>query len=96
MSPDMRQHGIGGLSMQCKGNEQYAIHNHLFAMEWKAIQVTYQHQSEVVFPCDEIVLFERELVTVTKAMLQFLQSKLGLCLMPVALASAIHSPKKDK
>ncbi|KAF4396623.1 hypothetical protein G4B88_028937 [Cannabis sativa] len=38
MSPDMGQHGIGGLGMQCKGNEQYAIHNHLFAMEWKAIQ----------------------------------------------------------
>ncbi|KAM6582902.1 hypothetical protein CsatB_009904 [Cannabis sativa] len=49
MSPDMRQHGIGGLSMQCKGNEQYAIHNHLFAMEWKAIQVTYQHQRHVIY-----------------------------------------------
>ncbi|KAM6600019.1 hypothetical protein CsatA_019628 [Cannabis sativa] len=53
---------------------------------------------EVVFPSDEIVLFERELVklmesSVTKAM-QFLQTK-GLCLMPVALASAISTKKRN-
>ncbi|KAM6583688.1 hypothetical protein CsatB_010690 [Cannabis sativa] len=53
---------------------------------------------EIVFPSDEIVLFERELVklmesSVTKAM-QFLQTK-GLCLMPVALASAISTKKRN-
>lgn len=53
--------------------------------------------ADIVFPADEAA-FERELVklmesNVTKAM-QFLQTK-GLCLMPVALASAM-SPRKEK
>lgn len=51
--------------------------------------------ADIGFPSDEIA-FERELVklmesNVTKAM-QYLQSK-GLCLMPVALASAMSAGK---
>ena len=53
--------------------------------------------ADIVFQSDEAA-FERELVklmesNVTKAM-QFLQTK-GLCLMPVALASALSPPQKE-
>ncbi|KAM6582882.1 hypothetical protein CsatB_009899 [Cannabis sativa] len=58
----MGQHGIGGLGMQCKGNEQYAIHNHLFAMEWKAIQVTYQHQRHMLYTFLQMVRLRYGLV----------------------------------
>ncbi|PON36869.1 Basic helix-loop-helix transcription factor [Trema orientale] len=54
--------------------------------------------ADIAFPSDEIT-FERELVklmesNVTKAM-QYLQTK-GLCLMPVALASAMSAGKRNE